>query len=130
MTKSDIDKQLAKMDAKQKPKIKITDETRQIAGYTCRKANVTLIDKDAKESNFDVWFTKDIAAPNSMKSGLYLEMIDGFLMEFQTTMNSLTMKMSCRFAEETLVPDSLFNIPAGYTVTTMDELKNSMGGAH
>ena len=130
VSKDDLEKQQSKLDASEKPQVKLTGETKIIAGFTCHKASVTTKDKDGKEMNFDLWYTKEISAPNSMRSGNYFQGIDGFMMEFQTKLNSLSMKMSCRSAEETTVADSLFTIPPGYKLTTMDELKNSMGGAH
>jgi GLPGLI family protein len=128
LTKEDIEKEKAKL-GNEKPEIKITDETRSIAGYTCKKAIITIKKADEKPIIMNIWFTKEISAPNSMHSGaINYEGLDGFMMEFETKLNSLTMKMTCRSAEQTSVEDSVFIIPDGYKITTMEELKNSMGG--
>jgi GLPGLI family protein len=130
VTKDDLEKQ-RKKTGKEKPEIKITDETKMIAGYSCKKAEVKLKGKDGNETHFDAWFTKDISAPNSMRSGgMTFEGIDGFMMEFQTKMNSLTMKMTCRSVEDAVVPDSSFVVPSGYTMTTMEDMKKNFGGGH
>ncbi len=129
-TKEDIEKE-KKKNGNEKPDVKITDETKTIAGYLCKKAVITTKNSNDKTTTMNIWFTKDIAAPNSMRSGASnYEGLDGFMMEFETKMNSLTMKMTCRSAEQTTVENSMFVIPEGYKTMTMDEMKNSFGGAH
>ena len=129
-TKADIEKEKKKI-GKIKTVVKITGETKTIAGYLCKKAEITIKMKDSSDVKSSVWFTNEISAPNSMRSGGGdFEEIDGFMMEYQTQMDKLTMKMTCMSAIETTVSDSLFTIPPGYTVTTMDDLKEMMGGAH
>ncbi len=114
----------------QKHEMKITGETKMIAGFKCKKALMKFNDAHNGEINSEVWYTNEISAPNSFGSGaMNLDGIDGFLMEYNTKMKSMTMKMICRSVEETIVPDTLFIIPPGYTLTTMDELMK-MDGMH
>lgn len=122
-TKEDIEKEKKKSGT---PKVKITGETKTIAGYLCKKAEITLKLKDSSEVVMNAYFTKDIQAVNSMRTSMNesFEGIDGFMMEYQTQMDVLNMKMKCRTVEEINVSDSLFAIPSGYTVTTMEDLIN------
>lgn len=129
-TKEDLEKERKKSGEK-KPEIKITNETKTIAGYLCKKAVITMKMKDSTETKINTWFTKDISAVNSLHSGgTDLSGLEGFMMEFQMQMNSLTMKMTCRSVEDVAISDSLFTLPQGYTLTTMEDLKGMMGGAH
>ena len=129
ITKEDLEKEIKK-NGNQKPDIKITDETKKIAGYNCKKLQAIVKDENSNEIKMDVWFTDEIEAPNSMRGGeMFTDKIDGFMMEFETKMNTLSMKMTCRLAEAATLPDSMFTIPEGYTLTTMEEMKN-LGGVH
>lgn len=128
-TKEDIAKLRSKKGIP-KPEVQVTDETKTIAGHLCKKATLTVKDESGKVNSVDVWFTKDITAPNSIrKASAGLEAIDGFLMEFQVKQSTLAMKMTCRSVEEIKTEDSMFVIPADYKTTTMEELMKSMGGS-
>jgi GLPGLI family protein len=102
--------------------VKITDETKKIAGYTCKKAIVTF--KDSEKEPIEVWFTDEIASPSSGR--VMFKGINGFLMEFvteqKTGMGPLKMKFSCTKVEKVPVSDDLFKVPEGYTVMTKEEL--------
>lgn len=114
----------------QKPELKNTSDTKKIAGFNCKKVQMIFKDDSGGDVNMDIWFTDEIAAPNSMRAGeMNLDQIDGFMMEFETKMNTLTMKMICRSVTEENVSDSMFGIPDGYSLTTMDEMKK-LGGIH
>ena len=101
--------------------VKITDVTKKIAGYNCKKAVVTF---KSNNSTADVWFTNELAAMNSSRNTY--KGIDGFMMEFTTEqkgMNgSIKMKMTCTKVEKIPVSDDMFKIPDGYTVMTRDEM--------
>lgn len=122
MTKEDVEKE---KKSKTPPTVKMTNETKKIAGYLCTKA--LIIPEDTTENSpYEVWFTKEIEGKNSFRSSI--EGIDGFLMEFKTRQNNLTMKMTCRSVESQKVDDALFVIPTGYKPVTMEDLKNMRGG--
>ena len=112
-------------EAKGKTKVVNTRESKIIAGYTCMKAIVTVETKDGDKS-FDAWFTNEIKVKNSFSS--QIDGINGFLMEFFNNQNGMNMKMTARSVEPMEIADSEFNIPEGYEVKTMDELKKGMGG--
>lgn len=48
-----------------KPKIEYIDDTRTIAGYECKKAIVTYIDRDKKERQSTIWFTDKLKPASS-----------------------------------------------------------------
>jgi len=121
MTPEDIEKE---KHSKPASTVKMTEETKKIAGYLCSKAMI--IPEDTTETSpYEVWFTREIEARNSFRSTI--EGIDGFLMEFKTRQNNMTMKMTCKSVESQNVDEVLFDIPKGFRPVTMEELK-SMGG--
>jgi GLPGLI family protein len=106
-----------------KPKVELTNETKSIAGYNCKKAIVT-INVNGSDKKFDAWFTNELRIKNSPSS--QIEGIDGFLMEFYNNQNGMNMKMTAKSVEAMNVSDDSFIIPDGYQYKTMEELK-SMG---
>ena len=109
--------------------VKLSDDTKKIAGYVCKKATVTM-KKDGDASSFDVWYTD--ALPHSSNSKYAWKGVDGFSMEFTMEQNSMggniKMKMTCTSVEKTTVSDDKFKLPEGYEVKTMEEMKKQWGG--
>jgi GLPGLI family protein len=113
-----------KIEEKGKPKIKVTEETKEIAGYKCRKAEVTA---DDSETPGIYWFTDEINGDYSnWEQGM--DEIKGMLMEYQVTTNNITMKMTAKTIEKKKVKDTEFMVPSDYKEMTADELKKLMGG--
>ncbi len=112
----------------EKPVITMTDETKTIAFYKCRKALITVMIQGEKQT-FEVWVTKDI---DNIDMGDYsVAGVDGFAMESTIKEKGITIHMLCTSIEQFAVPDSLFKIPADYPVTTIDEMmKGAKGGQH
>lgn len=102
-------------------KIKVTDETKTIAGFKCYKAIVT----DDEDSKFDVWFTKEVQGSTS--DNMRFKGIEGFLMSYETTVPNMegNMKMECKSVKAEKVSDDKFTIPEGYELKTQEELRQS-----
>jgi GLPGLI family protein len=130
VSKADMDSE-KKKNGIEKTETNITSETKIIAGYTCKKADVHYKMKDQTENTMVVWYTREIAAPNSMRSGgADFGDIDGFMMEFFSKQHDLNTKMTCRLVTESTVEDDKFTIPPEYKMTTMEDLKNYFGNGH
>jgi GLPGLI family protein len=124
-TKEDAEKEKAKLGDYD---VKITDDTKDIAGYKCRKAIITYKNKDAKENDMVVWFTNELEASNSEKYSW--KGIDGYMMEFSVDQRGMAMKFTCTEVKKQEVSDDMFKIPDGYTVMTTEEMMKQYGGAH
>ena len=122
-TKADAEKEKAKMGDYD---VKITDETKDIAGYKCKKAVITYKDKKDASGSMDVWFTNELEASNSEKYSW--KGIDGYMMEFAVDQRGMSMKFSCTEVKKESVSDDMFKIPEGYTVMTQDEMMKQYGG--
>jgi GLPGLI family protein len=121
-TREDADKEREKMGEYD---VKITDETKDIAGYKCKQAIITF--KDKKDSNpVEIWFTNELEASNSAKYSW--KGIDGYMMEFSVDQRGMGMTFTCTDVKKESVSDDMFKIPEGYTIMTQEEMMKQYGG--
>lgn len=109
--------------------IKYLDDTKDIAGYKCKKAEVTLKSKEGKEDVVTVYYTDQI--PASQIKAAY-KGLKGFPMEYSLFQGGIKMTFSAKSVSTDPVADTKFDIPKeGYTETTMENFQKmvkSMGG--
>ena len=105
--------------------VKLLPETKMIAGYKCKKAEIT----SEKGKKSYVYYTKDIAAGNiNAAFNSPLGEIDGFPMQFESKQNGGSMKMTVKSIQTMKVDDDKFTIPAGYKETTGEQMSKMFGG--
>lgn len=121
-SKEDIDKNKADAGL-QDPIVKILDETKVIAGYTCKKAEVT-----TGEETIEVYFTEELAVPAGMNDGNGFKGINGMLMQYTINQQGMIMTMTAKEVKKAKVKPVLFLIPDDYEVKTMEELGGMFGG--
>lgn len=124
MNEADLNKEKAEAPV---TSIKYLDETKVIAGYKCKKAEVTMKMKEGKEQTFVVFYTDQI--PTSDTKNVF-EGLKGMPLEYSIAQGGVNMTFSTKSIEKTPVPDSKFELDkAGYKETTLEELQKSiMGG--
>lgn len=123
MNESDLNKEKAEAPV---TSIKYLDETKVIAGYKCKKAEVTMKMKEGKEQTFIVFYTDQI--PTSDTKNVF-EGLKGMPLEYSISQGGVNMTFSTKSIEKTPVPDSKFELDkAGYKETTLEELQKSMMG--
>lgn len=101
----------------------IDGETKEIMGYSCKKAIVST----ANGAESEVWYTEEIVPPYRKGQFLYKE-IPGMPLEMYSTFGSMNLKMVAfdfkekinKKSEKTLFS---FDIPKGYTFKTAAEMK-------
>ena len=120
-TEDDIKKQKVKED-KGELSIKKTDETKEIAGYNCKKAVVT-----GKDGSFDVYYTDEITYKNGDWVSEY-KGLEGFPLQYKMTQNKLTMQLTAKNVSKEKVDAGIFAIPADYKLMTMEEMQKMYGG--
>jgi hypothetical protein len=124
-TAEDIEKELANQP---KPTVQYSDETKTIAGYTCKKAIVT-VDEDGQKTNYEVWYTTEIESINTNFDDPVYRDIKGVLMEFSmSTPQDFSMKFTATSVEKKSVSAKEFEIPAEFVPITKEELKTKFGG--
>ena len=99
--------------------VTVTEDTKVIAGYNCKKAIIKT--KDGK--SFFAYFTNELKrGATTTYDGPYSK-IDGVLMEYTMEQKGNTMTMSCTSVDFKPVADDMFTVPeTGYTEMTMDQL--------
>lgn len=127
-TKEEMEKESAKMKEKEKePKVDYTNETKTIAGYECKKAVVTTVNKDKKEEKTDIWYCEKFENPNKEGVGRGAGVYKGIKgMPFEYSINQPPLKITVTAKEVSTDPvaDSKFNLSTdGYKIMTMEELK-------
>ncbi len=123
-TRQEIEKENAEQP---KGTVNVTNETKNIAGYNCKKAIVTT-DEDGVKTTFEVWFTEELGGKDANFDNPVYKDINGVMLEFTLKTPQAVMKFSATGVEKKSVPAKDFEIPADYTLTTQDELKSKFGG--
>jgi GLPGLI family protein len=116
LTADEIQKEQAKM-SNSKYETKLTDETKMIAGYKCKKAIAT--GKDGND--IIIYYTNEILARNQGFNDQY-KGIDGFPMEYQMTQNGMNMRFVAKSVSKEKVEADKFTIPPDYKITTKEEI--------
>lgn len=130
-----------------KVNISVTDETKKIAGYTCKKAYVITTRILGIKDTSIAWFTPDVKINNVVSTGggmtsimsmgapasnpmAGLEQIDGFVMRFETKMrrNRTMIVEVTKLETEKEVAEKEFTIPKDFDVKPMSEMRNMMRG--
>ena len=116
---------LAKMKAEDsgKPEVKLIDETKVIAGYNCKKAEIT---KDGE--TMEVFYTNEIKVPFDKNSQYQVEGIEGVLLEYVMEQQGMTMTFKVKEVKKGKLSGSLFTVPSDFQKKTMDELNTMFGG--
>ena len=122
-TQEDVNKDLDDKNVS----IDFKDETKEIAGYSCKKAVVTVVE-DGDEMMFTVYYTEEIGSSALNIDNPYFNEIPGAMLEFEINTGGGTMKMEALTVEKKNVSDEEFEIPAGYEQKTAEEVKNMFGG--
>lgn len=108
--------------------VKEMDETKTIAGYKCKRADLTFKDKNGKDQSSTVYYSEELV--NLMgydKRSYQFKSIKGMpLLYTVNTENGMTMKMEAKSVSKEAIPDNKFEIPTGYKETTMEELQKEM----
>jgi GLPGLI family protein len=132
-TKEEMAKEEAKMkDKPVDPKIEYTEETKTIAGYECKKANITTVGKDKKEEKIEMWYCEKFENPNKEGKGrgqAAMKGLKGMPFEYSGGQGGMKFKMVAKEVSVDPVSDSKFELSTeGYKIMTMDELKAMQGG--
>ena len=132
-TKEELE-QADKAEPSEKPSIVYTEEKKMIAGYECKKAIVTSVGKDKKESITTVWVTDKITNNHKSmgKSGRRgmadLSDLKGYPLAMEMPMNfqgtEAKVVMTTLEVSTTPIDDAVF-VPNtdGYTMMTFKEMK-------
>ncbi len=115
-------------DKTQVATVKELSETKTIAGYKCKKAEVTFKDKSGAQQVTNIYYTEEIA--NQMgtnKKSYQFKNIKGMPLEYEILAeNGMKMKMTAKSVTKEAVADTQFTIPTGYKETTEEEMQKEI----
>lgn len=120
----EIDEELAK---ESDPEIKYLDETKEIAGYECKKASIT-VENDGEASTFNIYYSPELGNKSLNFDNSLFKEIDGTLMEFEMNERGVVMRFEAVSVEKKKLKESDFEIPEDYKETTPEELQQNFGG--
>ncbi|MDD4552978.1 MAG: hypothetical protein PHP04_02180 [Bacteroidales bacterium] len=110
-----------------KPTVELSSETKVVAGYTCKKALVT-VNEDGVKSTFEAYYTSELGTKMANFDSPVYKDIDGVLLEFVFSSKGINMKFTATSIEKKNLSAKDFEIPSDYTLTTQEELKSKFGG--
>ncbi len=107
------------------PKIKFLDATKEIAGYICKKAEVTVPENQLMgEYTTTVFYTDKI--PNVKGYGAKFKELDGFPLEYSIEINGMKIHVAATSVTKEKIEEETFLIPKGYKETTLEGLQEDM----
>ncbi|RLD80684.1 MAG: hypothetical protein DRJ15_06410 [Bacteroidetes bacterium] len=115
------------VEADEKVSIDVKDETKEIAGYECTKAVVT-VNEGGEEMLFTIYYTEEIGSSSMNMDSPYFKDIPGAMLEFEINTGGGTMKMEAINVDKKKVADSEFEVPEGYEEKTEEEFNQMFGG--
>jgi len=104
--------------------IKEVNETKKIAGYTCKKAEIT----DEEGNVIVTYYCDELNVKNHNWENPQMKNIKGMPLEFSQPTGNTTMKFIAKEIKKSKVKDKEFEIPEGYTEMTEEEATQMFGG--
>lgn len=120
---------MKRLEAANIPKIEYIDSanaTKQIAGYSCKKARLTMNMPKEGTVTSEVYYTTDLpyADPQGQFKGL-----KGMPMEYSMSMGGMNITISAKTVDKKTLSDSLFTIPSDYKEVTIEELQKQLASS-
>lgn len=108
--------------------VKETSDTKTIAGYLCKRAELTFKDETGNTQVTNIWYTEDITnhmGNNAMSP--QFKAIKGMPLEYEMNAErGMRMKMTAKTVSKETVDDKKFDISADYKETTMEDMQRDM----
>jgi GLPGLI family protein len=126
MTETELEEEL-----KEGPKVEVehSDETKEIAGYVCKKSVLKVHDKNSdKITEHVIYYTEELGKGYTNMNNPYFQSINGVMLEYSMKENNINMQFSAVSVEKKKISDDEFIIPEDYKVMSMSEFKNMFGG--
>lgn len=94
--------------------LRLTEETSNIAGFKCKKALLGVTVGEVTQ-DITIWYTEDL--PKLFWGEYsYLEDVPGMALQISTNTNGMSVGIKAGSLKEELVDDTLFTVPADYTI--------------
>jgi GLPGLI family protein len=104
--------------------VETTNETKEILGYTCKKAIITSMD-DSTE--LTAYFTDELGTRDINFDNRLFRNINGVMLEYEIPNKMFTMHFEAVSVEKKNIDESEFTIPDGYQIKTKEEINQMFG---
>jgi hypothetical protein len=102
-------------------------ETKEIAGYVCKKANIHFGDERTKANPIEVYYSDEIGNNKIFYDNEYRN-LTGIPLEFRYKMQGMNMLLTATKVESGRIANREFEVPSDYKEMTPDELRQLFGG--
>ena len=126
MNTADIEKKL-----EEGPDVKVEkfDETKDIAGYTCKRAVVKVLKTNGEtEYELEVYYTDELGSGGINLDNPMFKDIDGVMLEYRIKEDNIDMKLTAISVDQKKISDSEFETPEGFKKVSQEELQQMFGG--
>ncbi len=113
--------------AGKEPEVKVTPETKEIAGYKCQRAEISFGDEKSKADPIVVYFSEELGSNKLFYDNEY-RTLPGIPLEFTFKMQGRNMHMVAKSIEKTRVSSKDLSVPSGYEEMTPEQLRQMFGG--
>lgn len=125
-TKADIDTKNKDAVA---PTIKFSEETKVIAGYTCKKAEIITKDEETLEEYVTtVWYTEELGVSDKVDFANPNKGIPGVTLESSSKQGESGQTMTATAVKKGKIKSTDFLLPADAKEMTLEEFKAMFGG--
>jgi hypothetical protein len=107
--------------------IKYYDETKEIAGYKCKKGELITKNDEGKETAAVFYYTEELGIGDKNFDGMFKD-VKGTLMEYQENTGEIAKKFVVTKVKKGKVSEKDFLIPTGYEEMTQEQLMEMFGG--
>lgn len=108
------------------PVVEPASETKEIAGYVCKKANIHFGDEKSKASPIEVYYSDEIGNNKIFYDNEYRN-LTGIPLEFRYKMQGMNMLLTATKVESGRVSNRDFEVPSDYKEMTTEELRQMFG---
>ncbi|MBC8485691.1 MAG: hypothetical protein H8D45_06590 [Bacteroidetes bacterium] len=109
--------------------VEVTDETKEIAGYTCKKAIIKIKEKGTEEEKEHyVYYTDELGSGAMNYNNPIFKDIKGVMLEYAMVEDNVSMKFTAISVDKKNISDKEFEVSEGYRVVTKSEFESMFGG--
>ncbi len=109
------------------PIVESANESKEIAGFVCKKANIHYGDEKSKANPIEVYYSEEVGSNKIFYDNEYRN-LTGIPLEFRYKMQGMNMLLTATKVEEGRVANREFDIPSDYKESTPEELRQMFGG--
>jgi hypothetical protein len=109
------------------PILESANESKEIAGFVCKKANIHYGDEKSKASPIPVYYSEEVGNNKIFYDNEYRN-VPGVPLEFKYKLQGMNMLLTAIKVEKGRVSSREFEIPSDYKETTPEEIRKMFGG--